>query len=207
MLNFKLSHLTHDLSQAQKQIDDVTSWANAQNEKLFHSKWLKLSFWVKIVVILSVAHLVTTIVFLSAWDESRVKQDIPEIQHRKWGPNSDVANIFRIYVNILSFRFSISYGNKTETLKDANLIFKTLKQLFKVKWKSLCKLIDLISTTYLHQGSTEDVNFIIQKLKNKHTFLKKLPNWAKLRIFILTFWALDLWLKDKAFAKCLNSKI
>ena len=24
------------------------------------------------------------------------------------------------------------------------------------------------------------VNFIIQKLKNKHTFLKKLPNWAKL---------------------------
>jgi hypothetical protein len=24
------------------------------------------------------------------------------------------------------------------------------------------------------------VNFIIQKLKNKHSFLKKLPNWAKL---------------------------
>ena len=29
------------------------------------------------------------------------------------------------------------------------------------------------------------MNFIIQKLKNKHTFLKKLPNWAKLSSLIL----------------------
>ena len=29
------------------------------------------------------------------------------------------------------------------------------------------------------------VNFIIQKLKNKHTFLKKMPNWAKLSSLIL----------------------
>ena len=40
---------------------------------LFHSKWLKLSFWVKIVVILSVAQLVRTVIFFSAWDKSRVK--------------------------------------------------------------------------------------------------------------------------------------
>ena len=42
---------------------------------LFHSKWLKLSFRVKIVVILSVAQLVATVIFFSAWDKSRVKLD------------------------------------------------------------------------------------------------------------------------------------
>ena len=40
---------------------------------LFQKQWSKLSFWVKIVVILSVAQLVTTVVFFSAWDKSRVK--------------------------------------------------------------------------------------------------------------------------------------
>ena len=30
------------------------------------------------------------------------------------------------------------------------------------------------------------VHFIIQKLKNKHTFLKKYTNWAKLNPLILT---------------------
>ena len=39
---------------------------------LFHSKWSKLSCWVKIVVILSVAQLVTTI---TAWDKSHVRWD------------------------------------------------------------------------------------------------------------------------------------
>ena len=29
------------------------------------------------------------------------------------------------------------------------------------------------------------MNFIIQKLKNKHIFLKKLPNWAKLSSLVL----------------------
>ena len=42
---------------------------------LFHSKWSKLSFWVKIVVIFSVAQLVATVIFFSAWDKSRVKWD------------------------------------------------------------------------------------------------------------------------------------
>ena len=42
---------------------------------LFHSKWSKLSFWVKIVVILSVAQLVATFIFFSAWDKSCVKGD------------------------------------------------------------------------------------------------------------------------------------
>ena len=40
---------------------------------LFH-RW-KLWFWVKIVVILSVAQLVTTVIFISAWDKSSVKWD------------------------------------------------------------------------------------------------------------------------------------
>ena len=42
---------------------------------LFHSKRSKLSFWVKIVVILSVAQLVTTVIFFSTWDKSRIKWD------------------------------------------------------------------------------------------------------------------------------------
>ena len=44
-----------DLFQAEKKITVFTSWAT---DKLFHSKWSKLLFWVKIVVILSVAQLV-----------------------------------------------------------------------------------------------------------------------------------------------------
>ena len=34
-----------------------------------------MSFWVNIVVTLSVAQLVTTVIFFSAWDKSRVKWD------------------------------------------------------------------------------------------------------------------------------------
>ena len=39
----------------------------------FYSKWSKLSIWVKIVVILSVAWLVITFIFFSAWDNSTQK--------------------------------------------------------------------------------------------------------------------------------------
>ena len=42
---------------------------------ILHSKRSKLSFGVKTVVILSVAQLVTTVIFFSAWDKSRVKWD------------------------------------------------------------------------------------------------------------------------------------
>ena len=63
----EFSYLKRDLSQAEKKINVVTSW------HLFHSKWSKLSFWVKIVVILSVAQLITTVIFFSAWDTSHVK--------------------------------------------------------------------------------------------------------------------------------------
>ena len=71
----ELSRLTRDISQTEKKINVVTSWANAQNDiHLFHSKWSKLLFWGKIHVIFSVAELVTTFIF-SAWDKSRVKWD------------------------------------------------------------------------------------------------------------------------------------
>ena len=36
-----------------------------------YTYWSKLSFWVKIVVILSVAQLVTTVIFFSAWSRVR----------------------------------------------------------------------------------------------------------------------------------------
>ena len=50
---------------------------------LFHSKLSKFSFWVKIVVILSVAQLVTTVIFFSAWDTSSVKRDNSQISTNK----------------------------------------------------------------------------------------------------------------------------
>ena len=39
---------------------------------------------------------------------------------------------------------------------------------------------------YVKQSIIE--NFIIEKLKNKHTFLKKHTNWAKLSSLVLTEW-------------------
>ena len=48
-----------------------TRGGNLQND-IFYSKWPELSFWVKIVVIWSVAQLVTTVIFFLAWDKSRV---------------------------------------------------------------------------------------------------------------------------------------
>jgi hypothetical protein len=42
---------------------------------IFHSKRSKLSFWVIIVVILSVPQHVTTVILFSAWDKSHVKWD------------------------------------------------------------------------------------------------------------------------------------
>ena len=50
---------------------------------LFYSKWSKMSFWVKIVVILSVSQLVLTVIFFSAWDKSRIKWDISKNSIRK----------------------------------------------------------------------------------------------------------------------------
>ena len=46
-----------------------TCWANAQNDIYFTQKWPKLSFWVKIVVILSVAQLKPKVILFSAWDK------------------------------------------------------------------------------------------------------------------------------------------
>ena len=61
-----------------KKINFVTSWSNAQ---IFHWKWLKLSFWVKIVVILSVAQLVTTVIFFSAWSRVRFASSGSQFVH------------------------------------------------------------------------------------------------------------------------------
>ena len=56
----ELSLLTHDLSQSEKKINIVTSWVNTQK----FSKWSKLSFWVKIVVILCICSACTNSYFL-----------------------------------------------------------------------------------------------------------------------------------------------
>ena len=59
--------------------------------QLFHSKWLKLSFWVKILVILSVAQLLKTVIFFSAWDKSRVKRDNSRNTIQKMRTHLDVG--------------------------------------------------------------------------------------------------------------------
>ena len=75
---------------------------------LFHSKWLKLSFWVKIVVILSVAQLVTTVIFFSAWDKSHVKWDNSQNSTQKMRTFSvDMStNLFQFW----QFCWEISLG-------------------------------------------------------------------------------------------------
>ena len=46
-LRWILSHLTRDLSQAEKKITVLTSWASNKMTTEFHSKWQLWPFWVK----------------------------------------------------------------------------------------------------------------------------------------------------------------
>ena len=81
----ELSHLTRDLSQAEKKIDVITyKLSKCTKWHLFYSKWMKLSFWVKIVAILSVAQLKTTVIFFSAWNKSHVKWDNSRNEDHNW---------------------------------------------------------------------------------------------------------------------------
>ena len=50
------------------------------------SKWSKLSFWVKIVVILSVAQLEQQVFSAQLEISHMLNGTTPKIQHRKWGP-------------------------------------------------------------------------------------------------------------------------
>ena len=58
-------------------------WTEPTKFGKFFRKLLKLSFWVRIVVILSVAQLVRTFIFFSAWDKSRVKWDNSQNSRQK----------------------------------------------------------------------------------------------------------------------------
>ena len=59
---------------------------NAQN--IFYSNWSKLLFWLKIVVILSIAQFITTVNFISASDKSCVE----------WDNSSNSTQKIRIYI-------------------------------------------------------------------------------------------------------------
>ena len=71
----ELSHLTRDFPQVWEENKSCYKLSKCTKWHLFHSKLSKLSSWVKTVVILSVAQLVTTVIFFSSWDKSRVKWD------------------------------------------------------------------------------------------------------------------------------------
>ena len=60
----------------------------------WHSIWSKLSFWVKIVVILLVAQLVTTVIFFSAWVKSHVKWDNSRISTQKMSTIKKIEKLF-----------------------------------------------------------------------------------------------------------------
>ena len=53
--------------------------------------------------------------------------------------------------------------------------------------RKVCLLFNfwMVKFTIMSEKQTIIVNFIIQKLKSKHTFLKKYTNWAKLLYFSL----------------------
>ena len=85
-----------------------TCWANAQND--LHSKWSKLSFWVKIVVILSVAQLVTTVIFCSAWDKSCVKWD------NSWNSTQKIRILlFNSLLAVFSWKLKARHSRKDLT--------------------------------------------------------------------------------------------
>ena len=50
------------------------------------TKWQLQTILSEIGIILSIAQLLTTFIFFSAWDKSRFKWDNFQNQHRKWGP-------------------------------------------------------------------------------------------------------------------------
>ena len=71
----ELSHLTRDLSQAEKKITVFTSWITdkmtlvfTQNNNIDHIAW-------KIDAFCAFAQLLTTFIFFSAWDKSHVEWD------------------------------------------------------------------------------------------------------------------------------------
>ena len=81
--SWELSLLTQNLSQAEKKITFLKSWAAhkmtttfTQNDNLDHFEWNKCHFE-------HFAQLVTTFIFLSAWDKSCVNWPTPEIRQRK----------------------------------------------------------------------------------------------------------------------------
>ena len=68
----ELSHLTRDLPQAERKINAVTRWANAQNDIYFTQNGQSCHLSENSQ---SVVQLVTTVISFSAWDKSRVKWD------------------------------------------------------------------------------------------------------------------------------------
>ena len=102
---WELSHLTRDLTISSWEENECFCKLSKCTIWLFHSKLLKLSFWVKIVVILLVAQLVTTV---TAWDKSHVKWDNSQNSTQKMRTFSvDMStNLFQFW----QFCWEISLG-------------------------------------------------------------------------------------------------
>ena len=71
---WELSNLTRDLSKAEKKINVVTSWADAQND-IYFTQMAKVVILSENSCHLSVAQLVTTFMFIWAWDKPLSKWD------------------------------------------------------------------------------------------------------------------------------------
>ena len=112
---------------------------------LLHSKWSKLSFWVKKVVISSVAQLVTTDIFFSAWDKSGVKWDNSRNTIQKMRTHLDVG-VHYICIGL----------HREHTF--AHSSFTTDKFIF----TSICNLKRCLSQLLLQIGKSESSRSIIQ---------------------------------------------
>ena len=87
-----------------------------------------------------------------------------------------------------------------------------LLSLYTFWWKCVCCFQFLNDKIHNYVKQNMIVNFIIQKLKNKHTLLKKYTNWAKLSSLILreqeetkTKYSAPMWIANSLYcfgARC-----
>ena len=132
---------------------------------LFHPKWPRFSFRVKIVVISWATDKMTTVIFFSAWDKSRVKWDNPQNSTQKmwtyirWGNwislsflmNFVQSCILLNYVSVISSIFINKFDQKCQyfTLMDQSVPLITVTSLIYLGRNRLwlCLLTELRKNT------------------------------------------------------------
>ena len=100
----------------------VASWANAQNDIYFTKNCQSCHFEWKY---LSVAQLVTTVIFFSAWDKSRVKWDNSRNSTQKMRESS--AQNDTLMLGLTVFNSDLRQALKTNLISNVQHIFTRMK--------------------------------------------------------------------------------